>query len=239
MMEQSNVALVLVDFDDTLVDTAPRFQKARRSLFGLLQSIGIDEALAERVHHEHIDRIMLDRHGLGPARLQYSFRATYEHLCTELGLQISAELAEQCAELGRTVAGPPPLIEGALEALRRLSARFPTAIYTQASDREYQLACVAAAGVDAVVGLHRVLVCERKTRDAFESVLAEFEVEDPSTAWMIGNSMRSDINPALEIGARAILVEVDEPWEFDLVDPVSPDYVRVRRFRDAVDYLIG
>jgi putative hydrolase of the HAD superfamily len=237
-MERSNVALVLVDFDDTLVDTAPRFQKARRSLFGLMLSLGVDEEHVRRVHHEHIDPVMLDRHGLGPGRLPHSFRATYEHLCAELGVAVSAELADRCAELGRSVVGPPPLLEGALEALQRLSARFPTAVFTQASDREYQLSCVAATGVDTVVG-QRVVVCERKTADAFRLVLDEFQVEDPSTAWMVGNSIRSDVNPALEIGARAILVEVDDPWEFDLVEPVSPDYVRVRNFRDAVDYLIG
>ncbi|HEX6557911.1 MAG TPA: hypothetical protein VF021_00570, partial [Longimicrobiales bacterium] len=58
-------------------------------------------------------------------------------------------------------------------------------------------------------------------------------------AWMVGNSMRSDINPALEAGANAIFVEVSDPWEFDLVDPVADTFHRVGTFGEAVDLLLG
>jgi putative hydrolase of the HAD superfamily len=77
-----------------------------------------------------------------------------------------------------------------------------------------------------------------KTVVAFRETLAVLGVADPGGVWMVGNSIRSDINPALEAGARAILVEVAEPWEFDLVEPVSDDFVRVRTFPDAVDFLL-
>ena len=84
-MDRADVALVLVDFDDTLVDTAPRFQNARRSLFALLCSLGAEEAFVQQVHHERVDPEMLERHGLGPGRLEHSFRRTYEVVSTDLG----------------------------------------------------------------------------------------------------------------------------------------------------------
>ena len=236
-MEQS-VSLVLVDFDDTLVDTAPRFQNARRSLFSVLDSLGAAADVIQRIHHDQIDPVMLDRFGLGPERLEHSFRATYEAVCRELGRPISDELAEQCAQLGRTVAGTPPILEGALAALERLSRRYRTVVYTQSGNRDYQSRCVQEAGVSNVVGLAAVHICPMKTVVAFRETLAVLGVADPSGVWMVGNSIRSDINPALEAGARAILVEVAEPWEFDLVDPVSNDFVRVRTFPDAVDFLL-
>jgi putative hydrolase of the HAD superfamily len=238
-MERADVALVLVDFDDTLVDTAPRFQNARRSLFALLRSLGAEESHVHKVHHEQVEALMLERHGLGPARLEHSFRHTYEVVCEQLGWSLSAELAARCAALGKTVAGAPPLIAGALDALKRLAGAFPTAVFTQAADRAYQMSCVEATGVHEVVGPDRVVVCERKTAAAFQHTLSEFRVENPASVWMIGNSIRSDINPALEVGARAILVEVNEPWEFDLVEPVSSDFVRVTSFAHAVDYLFA
>jgi putative hydrolase of the HAD superfamily len=181
---------------------------------------------------------MLERHGLGPARLEHSFRRTYEVVGQELGWSVSAELAERCAEIGKAVVGPPPPINGALPALQRLVRKFPTAVYTQGADRVYQMSCVEATGVHEIVGADRVVVCERKTAAAFQSTLAGFQVDDPAAVWMIGNSIRSDINPALEAGARAILVEVSDPWEFDLVEPVSNDFVRVSSFQHAVDYLL-
>src|SRR5215207_5742930 len=207
-MERTEVALVLVDFDDTLVATAPRFQNARRSLFALLCSLGADEAVVQRAHHERVEPSMLDRHGLGPARLEHSFRRTYEVIGEELGWTLSVEVGEQCAVLGRAVAGPPPLLEGALDALQRLARTFPAAVYTQAGDRAYQMSCIEASGVHEVLGSDRIVVCERKTTQAFQNTLDYFGVADPASVWMIGNSIRSDINPALEAGARAILIEV-------------------------------
>jgi putative hydrolase of the HAD superfamily len=233
------VSLVLVDFDDTLVDTAPRFQNARRSLFSVLGELGASEDLAYRIHHDRVDPEMLERFGLGPGRLEHSFRATYEAVCSELGRLPDPVTAEHCAQLGRTVAGTPPLLEGALHALERLAAHYRTVVYTQARDREYQLRCVHEAGVSGVVGLDAVHVCELKTAIAFRETISWLGISDPSGVWMVGNSIRSDINPALETGANAILVEVADPWEFDLVDPVSNDFVRVPSFPGAVDYLIG
>src|SRR5690606_25163692 len=51
-----DLRLVLVDLDDTLVDTAPRFQNARRALFDLLTAEGFDAGVVHRVHHDEVDR---------------------------------------------------------------------------------------------------------------------------------------------------------------------------------------
>lgn len=231
--------LVLVDFDDTLVATAPRFEAARRQLFELLRGCGHDEGLVRTLHHEIIDPPMRARYGFGPRRLAHAFRATYEALCVQQGVAPDAALARQCEELGRSVLGAPPAVDGALAALARLAAQLPTALYTQAGDPEYQLSCVRAAGVLEVLAPERVHICAHKTGAAFAAVLDRFEVRDPGSAWMIGNSIRSDINPALQIGANAILVEIDEPWSYDVVDPLRDGFARVPSFAAAVDLLLA
>lgn len=236
---QPVVNLVLVDFDDTLVDTAPRFRNARRELFRLLAELGFSEEEAHRVHHHEIDPGMRERFGLGPARLEHAFRATYEALCNATGLSVDDLLAEQASAFGRVVAGPPPAFDGALDALVRLADRLPTVIYTQSGDPDYQLGCIRACGVLDIVPAERVTICDRKTTQRFRHLIAEFGVEDPATVWMIGNSMRADINPALEAGANAILIEQDEPWEHDLVDPFADHFHRAATFSAAVDFLLG
>lgn len=233
------VRLVLVDFDDTLVDTAPRFQNARRDLFRLLSAAGFSEADARRVHHEEVDPLMRKRFGLGPRRMEHAFRATYESLCTASAWPIDEQVAERAAALGRSVAGTPPLLNGSLDALARLAAAFPTALYTQAGDPEYQIGCVRECGILDVIPLERVQICERKTTEQFRRVVRDFGIGDPADVWMVGNSMRSDINPALEAGANAIYVEVADPWEFDLVEPVAETFHHVSSFTEAVDLLLG
>lgn len=238
-IRHDDIDLVLVDFDDTLVNTAPRFERARRDLFDRLAEASFDRAEIERIHHDEVDPAMRRDHGFGPHRLPLAFAETYRALCRKAGLEIDSATLSDCERLGAEVAGTPPAITGALEALRRLAPRLPTAIYTQAGDSEYQLGCVREAGAIAVLGEARVRVVPSKTADALRETLDHFGVDDPARAWMVGNSIRSDINPALELGVHAILVEVDEPWHHDVVDPISTGFPIVRTFSEAVDLLLG
>lgn len=231
--------LVLVDFDDTLVDTGPRFQNARRSLLALMAENGFDHDIAYDVLYNQVDPDMRAQYGLGPRRMEPAFLATYRRLCELHGVPFDEDVAAACAELGRSCYGPPPAFEGALDALRRLSAELPTVVYTQSGDIEYQLECVRGAGIIDIVTEHRVHVCSHKDVEAFLRAVRHYGVRDPAHAWMVGNSIRSDINPALEAGANAILVETSDPWEYDLVDPHTPHFHRVATFPHAVDLLLS
>jgi putative hydrolase of the HAD superfamily len=232
------IDLVLVDFDDTLVDTAPRFQNARRALLALMQDAGFAHDVAFAVLYHEIDPEMRLRYGLGPRRMEPAFVATYERLCTAHGLTPDRELRARAAELGRSCYGSPAAFDGALHALQRLAAVHPTVIYTQSGEVEYQLACIRGAGIVDIVNEDRVRVCERKDAVTFRETLDWYGVVDPAAAWMIGNSMRSDINPALEAGANAILIESTDPWEYDMVEPHGPHFHRVPSFPHAVDLLV-
>jgi putative hydrolase of the HAD superfamily len=234
-----DIDLVLVDFDDTLVETAPRFERARRDLFERLASSGFEIGEVERVHHHDVDPVMRRAHGLGPHRLPMAFTETYRALCLACGREVDEAEAEACGRLAAAVVGTPPVIAGAIPALRRLAGRLPTAIYTQAADAAYQTGCVREAGVFEVVGEARVRVVPWKTAEALQDTLEHFDVVDPSRARMVGNSIRSDINPALELGVPAILVEVDAPWQHDVVEPLHNGFPVVRTFREAVDLILG
>jgi putative hydrolase of the HAD superfamily len=230
--------LVLVDFDDTLVDTGPRFQNARRSFLALMRDAGFAEDVAYDMLYNRVDPGMRAKYGLGPRRMEPAFLETYRRLCDLHGVAPDDDIAAHAAALGRSCYGPPPAFEGALDALRRLSSELPTVVYTQSGDLEYQLECVRGAGVIEIVTEQRIRVCAHKDADMFIRTLESYGVKDPAHAWMVGNSIRSDINPALEAGANAILVETSDPWEYDLVDPHSPHFHRVPTFPHAVDFLL-
>src|SRR5690625_449847 len=120
--------IVLVDFDDTLVETAPRFRRAREALFARLGELGFDDATARHVHHHEVDPVVLERYGLGPSRLGPAFRETYLALCARARREPDPVTADALAALADDVAGPPPPLDGAIEALARLAERWPTAL---------------------------------------------------------------------------------------------------------------
>jgi putative hydrolase of the HAD superfamily len=231
--------LILVDFDDTLVETAPAFQAAREALFRLLETEGFPRERSEEVHHGEVDPEFLARHGMGPFRMTPSFRETYVRLCGRQGRTVDPSVADACATLGRDFLGRPRVMDGSLEALQRLARWAPTAVFSQAAQLEYQKGRIRDAGVMDVLGESRILITEQKTPATFRLALGHFGVDQPEQATMIGNSLRSDINPALTVGARALLVEPYEMWHHDNVPPVSPDFLRFPGFPDAVTYLVG
>jgi len=230
--------LILVDFDDTLVDTGPRFHQARERLFQQLVREGFRPDEVHRVHHDEVDTEYLESMGYGPARLAPSFRETYIRLCLRNGRRPDSAAAEGYAGLGAAVAGPPPLLEGAMEALRTLAGSLPTALYTQSSDPDYQLHCIRASGILEVLPAHRIHITPRKTPEAFMDTLGRFSAREPDRVCMVGNSIRSDVNPALASGAQAIHVEVASPWVHDVVPLLRTDVPTVRSFREAVALLL-
>lgn len=236
---RSDIELVLVDFDDTIVETAPRFQNARRRLFEMLIAHGFEADACERVHHHEVDPIALGQYGLGPGRLIHSFPETYRRLCAAFGRTPDNATVEEIIALAHSVAGTPPALEGALDALGRLARELPTIVYTQAGDVDYQLLCLREAGVLDVVGPERVRVTDVKTTARFLEALADLGVAGPERAWMIGNSVRSDVNPALEAGANAILIEIDDPWHHDYAEPVHTGFPVVRSLSEAAALLLG
>ena len=232
------IDLVLVDFDDTLVETAPAFQKARDALFGRLEKEGFAEDEVFRVHHDVVEPELLVLFGMGPFRLAPSFRDTYVRLCVEDGRTPDPAVADECEELGRDFMGHPRVMEGALDALEALARELPTAIYSQASHPEYQLSRIRDAGVLKILSRDRVRITPHKNRTSFLETLDHFGVRDPAGSLMVGNSLRSDINPALEAGAGAVLVEPYEMWHYDNVPPVSQAFLRYSTFPEAVRALL-
>jgi putative hydrolase of the HAD superfamily len=230
--------LVLVDFDDTLVETAPAFHKAREALFQRLRQEGFSREESFRVHHEEVEPELLALFGMGPFRLEPSFRDTYVRLCKGSGRAPDPQVAEECGSLGRDFMGQPTVMAGALDALEALAERFPTVIYSQASHSEYQLGRIRDAGILAVIPEKRVRITHRKTTETFLEALEHFMVFEPGQALMIGNSVRSDINPALEAGAEAILVEPYEMWHYDNVPPFSGGFRRFNTFPEAIGHIL-
>ena len=130
-------------------------------------------------------------------------------------------------------------MDGSLEALQALSESVPTVIFSQAAQAQYQMGRIKGAGVTRIIPVERIWIVERKTPETFQAAVNHFGVGEPSRATMIGNSLRSDINPALTVGAGAILVEPYEMWHYDNVPPLNENFLRFPTFSKAVNYLLG
>jgi putative hydrolase of the HAD superfamily len=229
---------VLVDFDDTLVETGPRFRSRRDELFSFLESLGFPRTLSYRVHHEIVDPELMGIWGYGPFRLGASFRDTYLRLCVEEGQSPNPKDAQQAEALADGIDSPPPPIPGALDGLARLASAHPVAIYTQSSFPDYQTRCVESSGVLDIIPRDRLIITPVKSVGSYRRALTTLGAGEPGESCMIGNSMRSDVNPALKAGARAIWIDSGDPWHADLAEPFHDEIPRADSFSEAVEMLV-
>jgi putative hydrolase of the HAD superfamily len=166
-----------------------------------------------------------------------SFRETYVRLCRAHKQDPDPALADMCTALGSDFLGRPRVMDGSLEALEALAQTIPTAIFSQAAQIDYQMKRIRDAGVTRILGENRITIVELKTPESFGETLQHYGIGDPARATMVGNSLRSDINPALTAGSAAILVEPYEMWQYDNVPPVSNGFLRFPTFPEAVEHL--
>lgn len=231
-------SMILVDFDDTLVDTGPRFLARRRALFDFLSDLGFDREEARTVHHDVVETELFPIWGFGPFRLAPSFRDTYLRLCARSGQVPDRDLARGAEALAAGIESPPPPLPGAIEALRRLASALPVLIWTQSHFPTYQRSALDAAGVTGIVGADRILITPHKTAESFLDAVQKGGGATALDTCMVGNSLRHDVNPALQSGAHAIRVREAHTWQMDRAEPIHQDFLEVASLSDAADVIL-
>jgi putative hydrolase of the HAD superfamily len=84
-------------------------------------------------------------------------------------------------------------------------------------------------------GVH---VVTEKNAEVIRRLVAHYGLP-PEQTWMVGNSPRSDINPALEAGIGAIYVPHPSTWQFEQEEIADPQRVTVLRHFGELDARLG
>jgi len=118
-----------------------------------------------------------------------------------------------------------------------LSALQPTTqlILVTKGDEETQKAKVARSGLGSYFDA-QYIVAEKDAR-TYRNIAAEQRL-NPRCTWMVGNSPRSDINPAVEAGLGAVLIPHNHTWVAEIEEITYPDQViTLQRFADLLPWL--
>jgi putative hydrolase of the HAD superfamily len=118
---------------------------------------------------------------------------------------------------------PIEVLDGVRETIAELAPRYSLMIITKGDlfDQESKL---ARSGI----GDHfdRVEIVSKKVRSTYENIMRTNAI-DPAEFVMVGNSLRSDILPVLEAGARAVYIPYETEWFHEMV---SDDELREKEF---------
>ncbi|MGA2267082.1 MAG: HAD family hydrolase [Bryobacteraceae bacterium] len=218
---------LIIDADDTLWENNIYFERAFDEFAGFLDH----SSMTPREVRDVLDQIEETNnqiHGYGSANFARNLRQCYQHLAErevrEEDLRTAMGFAERILEC------PMQVIEGVPETLEYLSLRHDLTLFTKGHPEEQKLK-IGRSGLGVFFG-HAAIVKE-KDAAAYGRLVEERDM-DPRRTWMIGNSPKSDINPALEAGLNAVFVPHAHTWilEKQEIRPVRGRLLVVEQFAD-------
>jgi putative hydrolase of the HAD superfamily len=219
---------LLIDADDTLWENNIYFERAFEDFCDFLDHSSLTPPQVRDVLNE-IELANAKIHGYGSMNfgrnLQQAYRDLSEREIRDDDLRSVLSLAERILEQ------PIELIAGVEETLGYLAERHDLTLFTKGHPEEQRLK-VDRSGLGRYFG-HTAIVKEKDT-PAYARLVEERGLWKGST-WMIGNSPKSDVNPALEAGLNAVLVPHPHTWVLehqDLRESGDGTLLKVEKFPD-------
>jgi putative hydrolase of the HAD superfamily len=220
---------LLIDADDTLWENNIYFERAIARFISFLNH---REFSPERVRGvlNDVERECIVTHGYGLHSFAHALVRTFEQLSLE---PVTPELHARINSFAHTIADHPvEILPEVPETLQYLSERHHVILVTKGAIAE-QTGKVERSGLKEYFAAVEILA--EKDVAAYEAIVEKYELAHDST-WMIGNSPKSDINPALAAGLHAVLVPHGDTWvlEHDVVKEAAPPQrlLTVERFAD-------
>jgi putative hydrolase of the HAD superfamily len=211
---------ILFDLDDTLIHCNKYFDFVLEQLVDTLQTWFKAHAITAidvKKKQLEIDTLGVNRHGFTTDHFPQSLVDTYEYFSLMTGRSESAQEKEWLLQLGKSVydreVEPYPDMVVTLEHLQAEGHELHLYTGGVASVQEKK---IKALSLETFFG-DRVFIRQHKTAAALEDILTK-EKFDRAATWMVGNSLRTDIVPALETGIHAIYVPAITEWEYNIID---------------------
>jgi putative hydrolase of the HAD superfamily len=223
---------LLIDADDTLWENNIYFERAIAALIGYLDHQQYSPAEVRQALNA-CERETILAHGYGLTSFSRSLVRCYERLShspateddRQQVLRFAAAIGEQEIEL----------LPGVLETLTELATRHRLILMTKGNHAE-QADKFARSGLSSYFSA--VEIVKEKDPATYKEVISRHELA-PHTSWMVGNSPKSDINPALAAGLHAVFVFHKDTWVLEHAElspaPQGQQLIELDSFAKLVD----
>ena len=203
---------LIFDADDTLWDSNIHFLEAETAFVQTLARAGVGDNGEIRASMRRHELRIIESHGYG----RRPYVMALHHVAAELAPpHHHGSLRIEVERIGdRLLNRHCELLPGVEPTLGELARRHRLLLFTKGDPGE-QLRKLDRSGLRPL--FKRVGVPVEKDAATYRLLIAQAEL-DPARTFMIGNSPRSDINPALKAGLRAVFIPHPHTWELEHED---------------------
>ncbi|MCD4785066.1 MAG: HAD family hydrolase [Candidatus Eremiobacteraeota bacterium] len=199
---------LLIDADDTLWENNRFFEGEILAFVALMKKEGLIPDRIEKVLRER-EIANVKYYGYGSRSFTKTMLEVYKEACSIEKRPVENRLIELISGAGeRTGNYPITLLPGVEKTLPVLRGKNNLILLTKGHEKE-QLGKIKRSGVSHY--FQHIRVVPEKNESIYRSVIEDFGL-DPEHTWMIGNSPKSDINPAKKAGMGTVLIPYHTTW---------------------------
>ena len=230
-VDYSNINVIGFDADDTLWVNETYFREAEESFTALLENYETKNKIDQELFKTEIDNLELYGYGIK------SFVLSMIESALDLSNhQVSQTTLSKILDLGKEmIARPVELLDDVEVVLKQLSNNYRLIVLTKGDllDQERKL---ERSGLSEY--FHHVEVLSDKKEHNYKNLLDHLGV-DVNEFLMIGNSLKSDVLPIVNIGAKAVHVPFHTTWAHEEVHPEehSNNHLTIGSLKDILKHL--
>ena len=222
---------IAFDADDTLFVNEPYFQEVEQKFCQLLENYLSHHTLSQELFKVEIDNLKLYGYGIKGYIL-----SMIEAAITVSNATIPIEVISKIIQYGKELLEKPiEILDGVEETLAALSGKYKLVVATK-GDLKDQQSKLHRSGLGHY--FHHIEVMSDKKEADYLKLIQRLDIQ-PNEFLMIGNSLKSDVLPVLNIGGQAIHVPFHTTWAHEIIDPkdISVAFETVQSFADITKFL--
>lgn len=225
------IEVVAFDADDTLWIHEPFFWEAEKKFCDLLAAYVPQHAVARELLAMEMTNVKIYGYGVKSYTL-----SMIETALTISDRKVDIRVIEQIIEYGKELLQHPlDLVDGIEEVLQQLASRYRLVVATK-GDLLDQTRKLTRSGLENYFH-HIEVVCEKEAPD-YARLIGHLDIQ-PEQFLMVGNSLKSDILPVLEVGGFGAHVPAETTWAMDNIEAqVDNDrFVELASVKELLDIL--
>lgn len=227
----NNLKVIAFDADDTLWVNEPYFQDTEQQFCAMLQDYLPQHSISKELFKTEMDNLAL--YGYGAKGLMLSM---IETVCRVTDNKAPLEVIEKTLEIGKALLQKPiELLDGVETTLQQLQGKYRLVMATKGDllDQERKL---KKSGLEKY--FHHIEIMSDKKVSDYQKLLKHLDCSADQFL-MLGNSLKSDVIPVLELNGYAAHIPYHVTWAHEHYDNAidHPNFFELKTITGIIQYL--
>jgi putative hydrolase of the HAD superfamily len=228
---KNNFIIIGFDADDTLWVNEPYYREIEKQFCDILTDYGTEKYISDELYKIEVNN--LDLYGFGAKAFTLSLIETALKVSDN---GISQSIVSEIIKLGKSLINKPVvLLDGVQDVLEKFHKKGKKLIIATKGDLLDQERKLKKSNLDQY--FHHIEIMSDKKESDYLKLLSHLDIE-PEDFLMIGNSLKSDIKPVLNIGGYGIHIPYHTTWQHEEIPKLdeNDNFLEIEHINEIIKF---